>query len=78
MSKKVTIKDVAERFELHPTTVKEIDKTFLEKDFAHTDYTDLKVLAMDEIAVGTVDRSGKDGLKEGAVVTRPALDTIIR
>jgi len=51
LCKRLTIKDVAERFELHPTTVKEIDKSFLEKDFAQTDYSDLRVLAIDEIAV---------------------------
>jgi transposase len=47
----LTIKEVAERFELHPTTVKDIDKAFLAEEFAHTDYTDLKILAIDEIAL---------------------------
>lgn len=47
----LTVKEVAERFELHPTTVKDIDKAFLAEEFAQTDYTDLKVLAIDEIAL---------------------------
>jgi transposase len=47
----LTIKEVAERFDLHPTTVKEIDKSFLIQKFSQTDYSDLRVLAIDEIAL---------------------------
>jgi len=39
LCKHMTIKAVSERFDLHPTTVKDIDKTFLEKEFGQTDYT---------------------------------------
>ena len=51
LCKVLTIKEVAERFDLHPTTVKEIDKSFLSEEFAKTDYTDLRILAIDEIAL---------------------------
>lgn len=51
LCKVLTIKEVAERFELHPTTVKEIDKSFLAEDFGQTDYSDLIILAIDEIAL---------------------------
>jgi transposase len=51
LCKHLTLKDVAERFNLHPDTVKDIDKTFLAEEFAHTDYTGLKILAIDEIAL---------------------------
>jgi transposase len=51
LCKVLTIKEVAERFELHPTTVKEIDKSFLAEEFGKTDYSDLIILAIDEIAL---------------------------
>ena len=51
LCKVLTIKDVAEKFDLHATTVKAIDKTFLEAEYTQTDYTGLQVLAIDEIAV---------------------------
>jgi transposase len=51
LCKLLTIKDVAERFDLHPTTVKEIDKTFLAESFGPTDYSNLTVVAIDEIAL---------------------------
>ena len=44
-------KDVAKRFELHPTTVKQIDKAFLSQEFGETHYEGLRILAFDEIAV---------------------------
>ena len=47
----LTIKEVAERFDLHPTTVKEIDKSFLVQEFSKTDYSGLQILAIDEIAL---------------------------
>lgn len=51
LCKVLTIKEVAKRFDLHPTTVKEIDKSFLAEEFSETDYSDLRVLAIDEIAL---------------------------
>ena len=51
LCKVLTIKEVAERFDLHPTTVKEIDKSFLSQEFGQTDYSGLRVLAIDEIAL---------------------------
>jgi len=51
LCKVMTVQDVAEHLELNPKTVKAIDKSFLEKDFGLTDGRDLRVLAMDEIAL---------------------------
>jgi transposase len=51
LCKVLTIKEIAERFELHPSTVKEIDKSFLAEEFGETDYSDLIILAIDEIAL---------------------------
>jgi transposase len=51
LCKVLTIKEVAERFDLHPTTVKEIDKSFLAEEFGETDYAGLRILAIDEIAL---------------------------
>ncbi len=51
LCKVLTIKEVAKRYDLHPTTVKEIDKSFLAEEFGETDYSDLRVLAIDEIAL---------------------------
>ena len=51
LCKHMTVKEVARRFELHHTTVKEIDKSFLEEEFGQTDYSNLRVLAFDEIAL---------------------------
>jgi len=51
LCKVLTIKEVAKRFDLHPTTVKEIDKSFLAQEFGKTDYSDLRILAIDEIAL---------------------------
>ena len=51
LCKVLTIKEVAKRFDLHPETVKEIDKSFLAQEFSQTDYSGLKILAIDEIAL---------------------------
>lgn len=51
LCKHMTIKEVAKRFDLHHTTVKDIDKSFLEEEFRQTDYTSLRILAFDEIAL---------------------------
>ena len=51
LCKILTIKEVAERYGLHPTTVKDIDKSFLTEEFSETDYSGLRILAIDEIAV---------------------------
>ena len=51
LCKVLTIKEVAEHLEIDPKTVKEIDKTFLEAQFAQTDFQGLRVLAIDEIAL---------------------------
>ena len=51
LCKKMTVHDVAEHLELNPKTVKSIDKAFLEDSFGWTDCHDLKVLAIDEIAL---------------------------
>lgn len=47
----MTVHDVAEHLDLDPKTVKSIDKSFLEKSFGWTDCHDIKVLAIDEIAL---------------------------
>ena len=51
LCKVLTVKDVAEHFDLNWKTVKDIDKAFLEEEFGETDYTDLTVLAVDEISI---------------------------
>jgi transposase len=51
LCKVMTVQDVADHLALNPKTVKAIDKSFLEKSFAQTDGRDLRVLAMDEIAL---------------------------
>lgn len=51
LCKVLTIKEVAKRFDLHPTTVKEIDKSFLAEEFSETDCSGLRILAIDEIAL---------------------------
>ncbi len=51
LCKKLTIKDVAEHFNLDPKTVKEIDKSFLEQAFGQDHLEGLRVLMIDEIAV---------------------------
>jgi transposase len=51
LCKKLTVKDVAEHFDLDPKTVKEIDKSFLEEVFGQDSFDGLRVLMIDEIAV---------------------------
>ena len=51
LCKILTIQDVAKHLDLDWKTVKNIDKSFLEEKYGRTDYTDLTVLAVDEIAV---------------------------
>ena len=51
LCQKLTVKDVAEHLDLDPKTIKEIDKTLLQQEFGATDYQDLRVLAIDEIAL---------------------------
>jgi len=51
LCKVLTIQDVARHFGLDWKTVKNIDKAFLEEEFGQTDYTDLTVLAVDEISI---------------------------
>jgi transposase len=57
LCKKMTISDVAGHLDLDPKTVKAIDKHFLGQEFGVTDYSDLRILAIDEIALS----SGQDG-----------------
>lgn len=51
LCKVLTVKGVAEHLGLDRKTVKEIDKTFLEEEFGLTDYTGLRILAIDEISI---------------------------
>ena len=51
LCKMITIKDVAAHLDLDPKTVKEIDKSFLEKEFGPNQFDDLRVLMIDEIAI---------------------------
>ena len=51
LCKVLTIQDVARHLDLDWKTVKDIDKAFLEEEFGETDYTDLTVLAVDEISI---------------------------
>jgi transposase len=57
LCQKMTIHDVAEHLGLDPKTVKAIDKHFLGQEFGATDYNELRILAIDEIALS----SGQDG-----------------
>jgi len=51
LCKVLTIQDVARHLSLDWKTVKDIDKAFLEEEYGETDYTDLTVLAVDEISI---------------------------
>jgi transposase len=51
LCKIATIKEVAEHTGLDWKTVKNIDKSFLEEEYGATDYTGLKILAVDEMAI---------------------------
>lgn len=47
----LSLKQVAEHFDLDWKTVKEIDKYFLGIEFGRTDYSNLRILAIDEVAL---------------------------
>ncbi len=51
LCKLLTVQDVARHLDLDWKTVKDIDEAFLEEEFGETDYTDLTVLAVDEISI---------------------------
>jgi transposase len=51
LCKVLTMADVARRFGVDPKTVKAIDLAGLEAAYGQTDYADLRILAIDEIAV---------------------------
>ena len=51
LCKVLTVHDVAEHLDLDPKTIKAIDKSFLQESFSRTDCHDLRVLAVDEIAL---------------------------
>jgi transposase len=51
LCKMLTVKEVAEHLDLDPKTVKTIDKSFLEEEFGHDRFDDLRVLMIDEIAL---------------------------
>jgi len=51
LCKLLTVQDVAKHCNLDWKTVKDIDKTFLEKEYGQTDYGDLTILAVDEISI---------------------------
>lgn len=48
----MTVKEVAEHLDIDWKTVKEIDKRFLQQKFAETNYTGLRLIAVDEISRG--------------------------
>ena len=51
LCKVMTVADVARHYGLDWKTVKNIDKAFLEQEYGQTDYDDLRILAVDEIAI---------------------------
>ena len=51
LCKKLTITEVSEKTGLDWKTIKEIDKRYLEKEYPDTDYSDLRILAIDEISL---------------------------
>jgi len=51
LCKLLPVAEVARHLDLDPKTVKAVDQESLRKDFGQTDYTDLRLLAIDEIAV---------------------------
>jgi len=51
LCKMLTVTEVADHLGLNWKTVKNIDKTFLQKQYGDTDYGGLKILAVDEIAI---------------------------
>ena len=51
LCKMATVKEVAEHMGLDWKTVKNIDKSFLEEEYGNTDYTGLRIIAVDEMAI---------------------------
>jgi transposase len=51
LCKLLPVAEVARHLDLDPKTVKAVDQEFLQKEFGQTDYADLRLLAIDEIAV---------------------------
>ena len=51
LCKVMTVKDVAKHVKLDWKTIKNIDKNFLEAEYGQPDLSDLKTLAVDEIAI---------------------------
>jgi transposase len=51
LCKVMTVEDVARHLDLNPKTVKAIDKHFLQQEVGQTDCQDLRIMAIDEIAV---------------------------
>ena len=51
LCKVMTVEDVARHLDLNPKTVKAVDQIFLGREFGQTDYTGLRILAIDEIAL---------------------------
>jgi len=51
LCKELTVSQVADHLGLDWKTVKEIDKKCLEKKYGETDYSNLRILAVDEIAI---------------------------
>ena len=51
LCKVMTVEDVARHLDLDPKTVKAIDYACLKAEFGKTDYTGLRILAIDEIAL---------------------------
>jgi transposase len=47
----MTINDVANHLDLDWKTVKNIDKYFLEQEYGETDYSNLRILAIDEVSI---------------------------
>lgn len=57
LCKMMTVQEVARHLDLDPKTVKAVDKHFLAEEFAETDCDNLRILAIDEIAL----RKGQHG-----------------
>ena len=51
LCKHLSVKTVAEHLGLNPQTIRAIDRMFLEEEFGRTDYSDLSIIAIDEIAL---------------------------
>ena len=70
---KMTITDLAKHFNLHWTTIKDIEKNHLKKKFRHIRLRDVRWIGVDEVHTG--ERMGKKGfitvvrdMKSGAVL----------